>query len=104
MTVKNVRADWKTTYKKLVENNEVKELTEDREVDMAIGQLRVIQHKANELADFLMDLVVQNNNADIELPAWVQSKFSNAAHSVSAVHDYMIYGADDYEDKIDDKF
>tara|TARA_A100001011_G_scaffold390334_1_gene473565 strand:- start:449 stop:763 length:315 start_codon:yes stop_codon:yes gene_type:complete len=104
MTVKNVRADWKTTYKKLVENNEVKELTEDREVDMAIGQLRVIQHKANELADFLMDLVVQNNNADIELPAWVQSKFSTAAHSVSAVHDYMIYGADDYEDKIDDKF
>ena len=30
MTVGNVRKDWVTTYKKLVEDNEVKELTEDR--------------------------------------------------------------------------
>lgn len=95
--------NWYQTYTDLLQRNlgateepaAVAVIKEDREVDMAVNQLRVVQHKSEELARLLLDLEAQYQAEDVELPAWVQAKITNASHSISAVHDFMVYSEED---------
>lgn len=62
-----------------VENN----LHEDYETDMASTELAAIADKSIEIYQ-----MIQNFD---DLPAWVQSKITLAAHNITAVHDYIKY-------------
>jgi len=53
----------------------------DTEGQMAIGELKVLAQKAQELASMMKD--------DTQLEAWVQSKITKAKDYISSVHDYM---------------
>jgi len=53
----------------------------DEEGGMAIGELKVLAQKAQELANMMKD--------DTQLEAWVQSKITKAKDYISSVHDYM---------------
>ena len=53
----------------------------DAEGQMAIGELKVLAQKAQELANMMKD--------DTQLEAWVQSKITKAKDYISSVHDYM---------------
>ena len=53
----------------------------DTEGQMAIGELKVLAQKAQELAGMMKD--------DTQLEAWVQSKITKAKDYISSVHDYM---------------
>jgi hypothetical protein len=53
----------------------------DAEGQMAIGELKVLAQKAQELARMMKD--------DTQLEAWVQSKITKAKDYISSVHDYM---------------
>lgn len=71
------------TWKKIVgkpTHKTVKEET-DLEGQMAIGELKVLAQKAEELAGMMKD--------DTQLEAWVQSKITKAKDYINAVHDYM---------------
>jgi len=53
----------------------------DAEGQMAIGELKVLAQKAQELAGMMKD--------DTQLEGWVQSKITKAKDYISSVHDYM---------------
>jgi hypothetical protein len=53
----------------------------DTEGQMAIGELKVLAQKAQELASMMKD--------DTQLEGWVQSKITKAKDYISSVHDYM---------------
>jgi hypothetical protein len=53
----------------------------DTEGQMAIGELKVLAQKAQELAGMMKD--------DTQLEGWVQSKITKAKDYISSVHDYM---------------
>ena len=55
----------------------------DHEGKMAKSQLYKIHQYAERLLHMLPD--------DAQLPAWVQSKFTNAAHSIGAAFHYLDY-------------
>ena len=61
-----------------------KELSEDHEVSMAIGQLKTIQDNLNQLMS-----VLQTKGSDYELEAWVQSKITSANDKMTSAADYM---------------
>ena len=61
-----------------------KELSEDHEASMAIGQLKTIQDNLNQLMSIL-----QSKGSDYELEAWVQSKITSANDKMTSVADYM---------------
>ena len=61
-----------------------KELSEDHEVSMAIGQLKTIQDNLNQLMS-----VLQSKGSDYELEAWVQSKITSANDKMTSAADYM---------------
>ena len=61
-----------------------KELSEDHEVSMAIGQLKTIQDNLNQLMSIL-----QTKGSDYELEAWVQSKITSANDKMTSAADYM---------------
>ena len=61
-----------------------KEMSEDHEVSMAIGQLKTIQDNLNQLMS-----VLQTKGSDYELEAWVQSKITSANDKMTSVADYM---------------
>ena len=61
-----------------------KELSEDHEVSMAIGQLKTIQDNLNQLMSIL-----QTKGSDYELEAWVQSKITSANDKMTSATDYM---------------
>jgi len=55
----------------------------DHEGDMALTELAAIADKASA--------VMQMIDGQSELPAWVQSKISQAGHFINSVHDYVKY-------------
>jgi len=55
----------------------------DYEGDMALVELNSIIDKAAIISNMI--------NQNTELPAWVQSKITLAAHNMTAVHDYLKY-------------
>ena len=61
-----------------------KELSEDHEASMAIGQLKTIQDNLNQLMSIL-----QSKGSDYELEAWVQSKITSANDKMTSAADYM---------------
>jgi len=61
-----------------------KEMSEDHEVSMAIGQLKTIQDNLNQLMSIL-----QTKGSDYELEAWVQSKITSANDKMTSAADYM---------------
>jgi len=61
-----------------------KELSEDHEASMAIGQLKTIQDNLNQLMSIL-----QSKSPDYELEAWVQSKITSANDKMTSAADYM---------------
>ena len=61
-----------------------KELSEDHEVSMAVGQLKTIQDNLNQLMS-----VLQTKGSDYELEAWVQSKITSANDKMTSAADYM---------------
>ena len=61
-----------------------KELSEDHEVSMAVGQLKTIQDNVNQLMSAL-----QSKGSDYELEAWVQSKITSANDKMTSAADYM---------------
>ena len=61
-----------------------KELSEDHEASMAIGQLKTIQDNLNQLMSIL-----QSKGSDYELEAWVQSKITSANDKMTSATDYM---------------
>jgi len=61
-----------------------KELSEDHEVSMAIGQLKTIQDNLNQLMSIL-----QTKGSEYELEAWVQSKITSANDKMTSATDYM---------------
>ena len=50
-----------------------KELSEDHEASMAIGQLKTIQDNLNQVMSIL-----QTKGSDYDMEAWVQSKITSA--------------------------
>jgi hypothetical protein len=56
----------------------------DFEGDMALTELAAIADKAMMVREMI--------DEDSELPAWVQSKITLAAHNMNAIHDYIKYG------------
>jgi len=80
-----------------------KELSEDHEVSMAIGQLKTIQDNLNQLMS-----VLQTKGSDYELEAWVQSKITSANDKMTSAADYMknspsVSEAVEEEEKEDEK-
>ena len=61
-----------------------KDMSEDHEVSMAIGQLKTIQDNLNQLMSIL-----QTKGSDYELEAWVQSKITSANDKMTSAADYM---------------
>lgn len=61
-----------------------KELSEDHEASMAIGQLKTIQDNLNQVMSIL-----QTKGSDYELEAWVQSKITSANDKMTSAADYM---------------
>ena len=61
-----------------------KELSEDHEVSMAVGQLKTIQDNVNQLMSAL-----QTKGSDYELESWVQSKITSANDKMTSAADYM---------------
>ena len=61
-----------------------KEMSEDHEVSMAVGQLKTIQDNVNQLMSAL-----QTKGSDYELEAWVQSKITSANDKMTSAADYM---------------
>ena len=56
---------------------------DDYEGDMALTELAAIIDKANTVRRLI--------SSDSELPAWLQSKITIAAHNITAIHDYIKY-------------
>jgi len=80
-----------------------KELSEDHEASMAIGQLKTIQDNLNQLMSIL-----QSKSPDYELEAWVQSKITSANDKMTSAADYMknspsVSEAVEEEEKEDEK-
>jgi len=80
-----------------------KELSEDHEVSMAVGQLKTIQDNLNQLMS-----VLQTKGSDYELEAWVQSKITSANDKMTSAADYMknspsVSEAVEEEEKEDEK-
>jgi len=61
-----------------------KELSEDHEASMAIGQLKTIQDNLNQVMSIL-----QTKGSDYDMEAWVQSKITSANDKMTSVADYM---------------
>ena len=61
-----------------------KELSEDHEVSMAVGQLKTIQDNLNQVMSIL-----QTKGSDYDMEAWVQSKITSANDKMTSVADYM---------------
>ena len=74
-----------------------KELSEDHEVSMAIGQLKTIQDNLNQLMS-----VLQTKGSDYELEAWVQSKITSANDKMTSAADYM-KNSPSVSEAVDDK-
>jgi hypothetical protein len=56
---------------------------DDYEGDMALTELAAIIDKATTVRRLI--------SSNSELPAWLQSKITIAAHNVTAIHDYIKY-------------
>jgi hypothetical protein len=67
----------------MVDDSKYRMQEPDHEGDMALTELAAIADKASAV----MDMIDENS----ELPAWVQSKITQAAHFVNTVHDYVKY-------------
>jgi riboflavin synthase len=68
--------------------NEVLEKeTSDHEIAMARSELEGIADKATATSSMLENMTESGN----PLPAWVQSKITNANHYITTVHDYIKY-------------
>jgi len=65
---------------------------QDHEGKMAKSQL----YKIHQYAERLMHMIPD----DAQLPAWVQSKFTNAAHSIGAAFHYLDYETMSYHDNL----
>jgi len=74
-----------------------KEMSEDHEVSMAIGQLKTIQDNLNQLMSIL-----QTKGSDYELEAWVQSKITSANDKMTSATDYM-KNSPSVSEAVDDK-
>jgi len=74
-----------------------KELSEDHEVSMAVGQLKTIQDNLNQLMS-----VLQTKGSDYELEAWVQSKITSANDKMTSAADYM-KNSPSVSEAVDDK-
>ena len=74
-----------------------KELSEDHEVSMAVGQLKTIQDNVNQLMSAL-----QTKGSDYELEAWVQSKITSANDKMTSAADYM-KNSPSVSEAVDDK-
>ena len=74
-----------------------KELSEDHEVSMAVGQLKTIQDNVNQLMSAL-----QTKGSDYELEAWVQSKITSANDKMTSATDYM-KNSPSVSEAVDDK-
>jgi len=74
-----------------------KEMSEDHEVSMAIGQLKTIQDNLNQLMS-----VLQSKGSDYELEAWVQSKITSANDKMTSAADYM-KNSPSVSEAVDDK-
>jgi len=74
-----------------------KELSEDHEVSMAIGQLKTIQDNLNQLMSIL-----QTKGSEYELEAWVQSKITSANDKMTSATDYM-KNSPSVSEAVDDK-
>ena len=74
-----------------------KEMSEDHEVSMAIGQLKTIQDNLNQLMSIL-----QTKGSDYELEAWVQSKITSANDKMTSAADYM-KNSPSVSEAVDDK-
>ena len=74
-----------------------KEMSEDHEVSMAIGQLKTIQDNLNQLMS-----VLQTKGSDYELEAWVQSKITSANDKMTSAADYM-KNSPSVSEAVDDK-
>jgi len=68
------------TFAQIVSGKVIRE-EKDAEGQMAIGELKVLAQKAQELANMMKE--------DTQLEAWVQSKITKAKDYISSVHDYM---------------
>ena len=74
-----------------------KEMSEDHEVSMAVGQLKTIQDNVNQLMSAL-----QTKGSDYELEAWVQSKITSANDKMTSAADYM-KNSPSVSEAVDDK-
>ena len=61
--------------------------TSDHEISMARGELEGIADKALATSAMLQGVTESGN----PLPAWVQSKITNASDYITSVHDYLKY-------------
>ena len=61
--------------------------TSDHEISMARGELEGIADKALATSSMLQGVTESGN----PLPAWVQSKITNASDYITSVHDYLKY-------------
>lgn len=75
----------KDAYKKVIEALEKE--TSDHEISMARGELETIADRALATSAML-EGTPENGNP---LPAWVQSKITNACDYITTVHDYLKY-------------
>ena len=72
-------------YKKVQEVLEKE--TSDHEIAMARSELEGIADKATATSSMLEGMTESGN----PLPAWVQSKITNASDYITSVHDYLKY-------------
>ena len=75
----------KDAYKKVLEALEKE--TSDHEISMARGELETIADRALATSAMLEGTPEDGN----PLPAWVQSKITNACDYITTVHDYLKY-------------
>jgi len=75
----------KDAYKKVLEALEKE--TSDHEISMARGELETIADRALATSAMLEGTPEDGN----PLPAWVQSKITNACDHITTVHDYLKY-------------
>ena len=71
-------------YRQVRLGQETKEVKEDYEVSMAIGQLKTIIEYATKLIPLL-----ESKGADYNIEAWVQSKITTAEDYMNSVGHYM---------------
>jgi len=92
--------DHKTAWKQMIEslnakNQNLTDLNEDFEADMAVTELKSIADKADQLVELMREMKMSAGAEDIELDAWIQSKITKCNDYMNSVYDYMMYSEDD---------